>query len=216
MEKANLKKLLFLYPIKEFFWYKPEEQYLIKLMDIIINERYRNKGYEVNFLVYGDREVDYLTVKQNDKVLKSDVKISGLTSGMQIPYTNNNLIQKLLGPVNELVVCGFHEIDCVRKVARHFYDLGIDTLVDIELTDILNEYSKLVSFNIEKYNIIDTLGCNFASITYKAGGDIGIYCPELSMYGMSPYYKFNTFIPTHTWQEWLEIIKNEADEIVLK
>lgn len=204
------KKLLFLYPVKDFFL-SGNQKYedIINLMNEMINLRYRQKGYQINYLVFLDREVAYFDVYEEDKILKSNVELSPCINNKQdIPYTDNTLIQEQLGKVDELVVCGFHEVDCVRKVARHFTDLGIDTMVDIELTEKLEEYCDLPSFNVSDYNFADSHGCAFARSCYRWGDDSAIYCPESSIYG-APYYKLGTVKPKHTWQEWLEIIKEQ-------
>ena len=203
-----MKKLLFLYPVKEYFWYKPQDQGLIHLMNRMINLRYRKNGYQINYLVFANREVHGLNIFPNDRVLKSNVEIDQVKD---TPYTDNELIEQQLGSVDELVVCGFHEIDCVRKVARYFNDKNVDTLVDIELTDALKGHCKLECFNPSEYNLANIIECRTAEAVYKYGDCDSISGLKNSIYAITPYYRFSSFSPTHTWKEYLKIMEDKED-----
>ena len=51
------------------------------------------------------------------------------------------------------MVGGFHSLDCVRRVAEEAYNLGINTLVDLDLTDLFfTLYKKEDYFDINKYD----------------------------------------------------------------
>ena len=205
-----MKKLLFLYPVKEYFWAKPQDQSLIHLMNRMIDLRYRQNGYQVNYLVFANSDVYQLDIHEEDNILKSNVEIE---HGRPTPYTDNELITQQLGSVDELVVCGFHAMDCVIKAARHFSDKNVDTLVDIELTDKLKEYRKLECFNPSSYNLANIIECDYATRIYEDGEDSWIYMPQGSIYAQSPYYKLSNFTPTHTWQEYLKIMQDKEISI---
>lgn len=58
-----------------------------------------------------------------------------------------------LGTIDELVVGGYHAMDCVKRIAEFALECGIDTLVDLDLTDIFFRiYKQKDYFNIENYN----------------------------------------------------------------
>ena len=201
------KKMLFLFPVS-FYFDRDKTYKYADLLSKMIDARYRKKGYSIYYLVFSNENIAYLEKHKDDRVIKSDVR---LIDECHIPYTSNDLIQKHLGTVDELVVCGFHERDCVRKVAKHFSSIGVDTLVDIELTNQIGKYCDLPSFSIDEYNIADTLACEFAKRIHDIGYEADDGFPYDSNYTV-PYYKLNVTRTKHTWQEWLQIIEQKEQK----
>jgi len=58
-----------------------------------------------------------------------------------------------LGDVDELIVGGFHAMDCVKKIGEVAIQMRINTLVDLDLTDLFfNLYQKSDYFDIQNYS----------------------------------------------------------------
>lgn len=144
------KVFLYLYPIKDFYneyvpfvysndmnlsreelisKYKPFE-----VMSEIIDKRYRQKGYEVVFATFSDEDVFGIEIMKPDRVIKTDTEYSELKPPV-LRYPTPSLLVNQLGDIDILVVGGFHATDCVRRIAEQAIDTGIDTLVDLDLTD---------------------------------------------------------------------------------
>jgi len=52
-----------------------------------------------------------------------------------------------------LVIGGYHFSDCVKKVGEMSLAMGINTIIDLDLTDLFfSLYSQEDYFNIEQYN----------------------------------------------------------------
>ena len=55
--------------------------------------------------------------------------------------------------MDELVVGGYHVMDCVKRVAEVALQSGINTLVDLDLTDLFfNVYKQKDYFDMENYS----------------------------------------------------------------
>lgn len=165
------KVFLYLYPIEEFtkmFLYDDRlydewniERPLIILNDTI-NKRYREKEYQIVFVLYPDKELYGIQKKDEDLIIYTDTLFSDMSiyekNGDKkknfVPnYPNEMLILKQLGSIDKLVVGGYHAMDCVKKIAEASLEFGIDTLVDLDLTDLFfNLYMIKDYFDIENYN----------------------------------------------------------------
>ena len=166
------KVFLYLYPIKEYtkmFLFNDDHNYddwnikrPLPIIDECIQKRYRDNGYEVVFVLYPDRDLFGLTKKEQDKIIFTDITFSeasaydenGREKENFIPkYPNEIEILKQLGTIDKIVVGGYHANDCVKKVAEVANELGIDTLVDLDLTDyFFNLYRKEDYFKINEYS----------------------------------------------------------------
>ena len=169
---GTIKKIfLYLYPIEEYTKTSLrfcgvidylEQKRLLSILDECIQKRYRDKGYEVVFALYPDKELFGLTKKEQDRVILTDIDFLTVNT-----YANNNdekkdyaikypselHIVEQLGGVSELVVGGYHATDCVRKVAETASKLGIKTLVDLDLTEyFFNLYKEENYFRIDEYS----------------------------------------------------------------
>ena len=165
------KVFLYLYPIKEFtrkfiscgdFDKYGENYEPLAILNECINKRYRGNGYQVVFALYPDKEIFGIDKKENDKVIYTDILFSeAIATDEQgnrkkdfIPrYPNEMYLLKQLGDIDELIVGGYHAMDCVRKVAEVSMQNGINTLVDLDLTDLFfNLYNQKNYFKIDSYS----------------------------------------------------------------
>lgn len=169
----KLKKIfLYLYPIEEYtkmFLFQNDKLYddcnvkrPLPILNECIQKRYRDKGYQVVFALYPDRNIFGIIPKKEDKVILTDVSFDEAracySDGTQkknfVPkYPNEKLLLSQLGNIDELVIGGYHSSDCVKRVGEKALNMGIDTLVDLELTDLFFAlYKQEDYFKIEEYN----------------------------------------------------------------
>lgn len=166
------KVFLYLYPIEEFtkmfLFYDDnlcEELGVEKPLSILndtINKRYREKGYQIVYALYPDKEIYGIEKKDEDIIIHTDILFSEVSAYDEngnkkinfIPkYPNERLLLEQLGSIDDLVVGGYHAMDCVKKVAEVALDLGIDTLVDLDMTDLFfSIYKQKDYFDIENYS----------------------------------------------------------------
>ena len=159
------KVFLYLYPIREFtkvFLYHDDVKEPLLILNDTINKRYRDKGYQIVFALYPDKELYGVEKYPNDSIIYTDIPFSEVSAIDEngdkkknfIPkYPNELFLIKQLGYVEELIVGGYHAMDCVKKVAETAYVNGIDTLVDLDLTDLFfNLYKQKDYFNKDIYD----------------------------------------------------------------
>ena len=166
------KIFLYLYPIKEFtnmFLFHDDRLYdewnvdrPLPILNETINRRYREKGYQIVFALYPDRDLYGIEQRNGDKIIYTDIPFSEASAYDEngnekknfIPkYPNESMLIEQLGNVDELVVGGYHAMDCVRRVAEIALQRGISTLVDLDLTDLFfNLYKQKDYFDIENYS----------------------------------------------------------------
>jgi hypothetical protein len=168
-----LKKVfLYLYPIKEYasiFLFHNDKLYddlnIERPFDVLnecIQKRYRDKCYQVVYLLYPDKDIFGIIPKKEDKIIYTDILFSehsaideaGNIKKDFIPkYPNEQLIISKLGDIDELVVGGYHAQDCVKRVAESALYLGIQTLIDLDMTDFFfNLYRQDNYFKVEQYS----------------------------------------------------------------
>lgn len=168
-----MKKIfLYLFPIKEytsFFSFHDDALYdkwhverPLPIIDECIQKRYREKGYEIVFVTYLDRDVFGITSKANDTIIKTDITFdenSAIDSkgnkkkNFTPKYPNIKDIIDYLGTVKSLVVGGYHYNDCVKRIAEYAQRQEIETLIDLELTDVFfSVYRNKEYFKIDEYN----------------------------------------------------------------
>lgn len=166
------KVFLYLYPIKEFastFLLSDESLYdtwhILKPMPILnetIDRRYRQKNYQVIFVMFPDKKIYGLDKKEEDKIIYTDTLFLDINAYDErgnekknfIPkYPDEDKIIEKLKDVDKLVIGGYHANDCVKKVAEKSLERGIDTLVDLDLTELFFQvYKKEEYFDMENYN----------------------------------------------------------------
>ena len=164
-----MKKIfLYLYPIKEFnemFLCYEDPSNIEKILLILnstIDKRYRNKGYEIVFVLYPDKELYGIEKMESDRIIYTDIAFNEASAFDEnrnekinfIPkYPNELYLLRQLGSVDELVVGGYHSMSCVKRVAEVALQNGINTLVDLDLTDLFfNLYNKENYFKEESYD----------------------------------------------------------------
>lgn len=170
-----MKKIfLYLYPIEEYtkmFLLNDDKLYdelnikrPLPILNECIQKRYRKRGYHIVFALYPDKDIYGINVEKEDKIIYTDITFSEATAIDEdksikknfIPkYPNELLLIKQLGDVDELVVGGYHAQDCVKRVADTALNIGIPTIIDLDMTDLFfSLYKKDNYFKIEEYSPI--------------------------------------------------------------
>ena len=166
------KIFLYLYPIREYnHSFEFSEEYIqemkienpYKVLNECIQKRYREKGYQIVYAIYPDKNIYGINPLQTDKIIYTDVSFKQASSYNQdgsgkqvkdIKYPSEKYLIEQLGKIDEIVIGGFHFSDCVKKVAEYCYQNGIPTIVDLDLTDLFfNVYNKKDYFKIDEYNL---------------------------------------------------------------
>lgn len=166
------KVFLYLYPIKEYasmFLFHDDNLYdkwnvkkPLPILNECIQKRYRDNGYQVIFALYPDKEIFGIVPKEEDRIIYTDILFSENSAidengkekkDFTPKYPNEQLLIKQLGDVEELVIGGYHFSDCVKRVGEMALAMGINTIIDLDLTDLFfNLYRQEDYFNIEEYN----------------------------------------------------------------
>lgn len=158
----NMQRVfLYLYPIKEYteMFLLPEDKLYdewnidrpLPILNSTINKRYREKGYQIIFALFPDRELYGIEKKTNDKIIFTDITYDETSTYDRYPSEEYLLHQ--LGNVDELVIGGYHVLACCKRVAEVAMQKGISVLVDLDLTDLFfNVYRHKEFFNEENYN----------------------------------------------------------------
>lgn len=165
------KVFLYLYPIQEFasIFDLGNEYYdecgVKRPFDVLnetIQKRYRDNGFQVVFVLYPDKEIYGILPLQEDKIIYTDIpfiKASGYNpdgsekTEEEIVYPNEQMLINQLGNVEELVIGGYHSQDCVKRVGEVALANGINTLVDLDMTDLFfNLYRQDEYFDMESYS----------------------------------------------------------------
>lgn len=144
-----MKVFLFLYPIREyveacleqtFFSYKGHKP---ERLGQIINVRYRQRGYQVIWLLFSDPQApSQPNLSQISDIFRISEKDSYLACGVTFAFhcskeiypDSDDIVKQLPQGIEELVVGGFHQWDCVDRIARCAYESGIPTRVDEDTT----------------------------------------------------------------------------------
>lgn len=146
-----MKQYVFLFPItgfvesairltKDIYEKKFGKKDFPVYIDEIIEARYRDNDYEITWVFYRKNEenhtVPYLEeTSKRLNVMDGDRKIS---NGFKQPtlMPNAHYILGQLPEHDRLVLGGFHQFDCVDRVAKLSHERGIDTFVDEDTTDL--------------------------------------------------------------------------------
>lgn len=166
------KVFLYLYPIKEFmkfFQFRNDKLYdelniprPLPILNEAIDKRYRKNGYQIIYALYPDRELYGIEKHDDDKIIYTDITFDeasaiderGNEKKNFIPkYPNEKMLIEQLGDIDELIVGGFHALDCVKRLGETALQCNINTLVDLDLTDLFFVlYKEKDYFEIENYN----------------------------------------------------------------
>lgn len=114
------------------------------------------------FVLYPDKDIFGIIPKKEDRIIYTDILFSensafdenGNEKKNFIPkIPNEQLLIKQLGDIEELVIGGYHFSSCVKRVGEMALNMGIDTIIDLDLTDLFfNLYKKEGYLNLKKYN----------------------------------------------------------------
>ncbi len=150
------KVFLYLYPIAEytkmFLLHDTEyDESPLVVLNECIQKRYRDKGFQVVYVLYPDTDIYGINPQIEDKIIYTDVAFN------EKVYPNEVSLLKQLGPVQKLVIGGYHYHDCVKRVGETALEMGIDTMVDLDLTDLffnlyqIPEYFKIDAYDPQRY-----------------------------------------------------------------
>lgn len=205
-----MKKLLFLYPIEEYMqslWkHRPE---IYNLLNDTINERYRQKGYQIVFVTFKNKQVFGVNICDGDRVIESDITFEEHTTpvgkdenGKDIyKYSSNECLKSSLGEFEELTVCGFHAQDCVMKVAEYFYNINNSTIIDEELTNFFGTLSERSYFSKGKYNLANRLTYDKAEDMLMYGKEVMTKFAHYKERFTKPYFHIEKFNSDFTLEE---------------
>ena len=195
------KIFLYLYPIKEFanvfflgnkYYDANNFQRPFDVLNETIEKRYREKGYHVIYVLYPDKEIFGIIPKKNDKVIFTDITFKEATSSTdltieeEVKYPNEQLLINQLGEVDELVIGGYHAQDCVKRVGEKALQNSINTLIDLDLTDLFFTLYRHEEYDPERFR-------NFMiKKSSRYGEDFAIELFNRNY--QSPVYGFNDFL----------------------
>jgi hypothetical protein len=149
-----MKRFLFLYPIREYMEREirgvPGAVSALERLNAIIDRRYRRRGYQVHWLLFSQEtkpDVPDLSlldpriaIHETDKIISAGVSRA---EHRKFIYPSCKRILTKLGPVSELVLGGFHQTDCVDKVARAAHRGRVAVTVDEDTTNQFFETTRL-------------------------------------------------------------------------
>ena len=202
--RVENKIFLYLYPIQDFnkvfiftneFYEEMQREKPFDVLNKCINERYRKQGYQIVYALYPDKEIFGINPMPNDKIIYTDItfkEASGYNDDgtekedKDIKYSNEQYLINQLGFVDKIVIGGFHFSDCVRRVAECCLENGIDTLVDLDLTDLFfslyyqNKYFKIEEYSPLKFreymiNKMNMYGDEFAEMIFNRNYSSPVY-----------------------------------------
>ena len=161
----NKRIFLYLYPIEEYMSsLMIEKDEAIKKLNECIQKRYRDNKYEVVFALYPDKEIYGIFTKDEDRIIYTDISFEEATLigkngnkkiNFEPKYPSEKFLIEQLGKVDKLAIGGFHAQDCVKRVGEFALKSGIDTIIDLDMTDFFfHLYKDKNYFRIEEYNPI--------------------------------------------------------------
>lgn len=200
----NKKVFLYLYPIEEYMSSLISEKHeALKKLNECIQKRYRDKGYKVVFAMYPDKKMYGISFKDEDRIIYTDVSFEEATSidekGNKIlnftpKYPSEDFLIKQLGKVEKLMIGGFHAQSCVKRVGESALNSGIDTIIDLDMTDLFFRlYKDKNYFRSEDYNLL-----RYRQYMINKASRHGIKFAEefFSRTYFSPAYGFNKILRT--------------------
>ncbi len=146
-----MNQYLFLFPVKEYFEFSLKSCRSFELeghkaSELVgtINARYRNQGYGINWLHFSldnyssrpclDHVPDFMQIPESDGNLVAGIPFSRHTK--EKAYADPDYVLNQLPPHSRLVLGGFHQWDCVDKIAQRSCERGTDTFVDEDTTEM--------------------------------------------------------------------------------
>jgi hypothetical protein len=111
----------------------------------IIEGRYRRRGFKIVWLLFGregqeaipetERMSEIFATRNEDLLISSRVSFHAHTSQNLYPQLKP-IFDRLPKPLEEVVVGGFHQWDCVDKTAGYIWKQGIPCRVDEDTTEL--------------------------------------------------------------------------------
>ena len=124
-------------------------------MNRAIEERYRNNGYQVHWVMFAQHQFSPLIIRRStDRVIEVELTFQQHTSKKAdgtYPYPNADNIVQNLEDIAEVVVAGYHAHDCVDKIAAAAHAAGHTTLIDEELTHFFLPDAHDPDFKVHQY-----------------------------------------------------------------
>ncbi|MFH1503198.1 MAG: hypothetical protein ABIE36_00890 [Candidatus Diapherotrites archaeon] len=163
-----MKTFVFLYPIPEIINFEIQNhgwaeengvdafrQRYKSTLNKCIDFRYRQKGFDINYALFNGHEIsDVIEIQQSDKIIEVgldfETHIKKQPNGEYL-YPNQDYILNQLNNGRIIRIAGFHMWDCVEKLAKKAYEIGLDTLVDEDLTEFFPGRLRDSNFRVDKY-----------------------------------------------------------------
>lgn len=163
-----MKAFVFLYPIPEIIDFEIQNhgwaeeggvdafrQKYKSTLNKCIDIRYRQKDFEINYVLFKNHKIsDIIEIQLLDKIIEVDLDFKTHTTKQpngEYPYPDQDYILNQLNGTQVLRIAGFHMWDCVEKLAKRSYEVGLDTLVDEDLTEFFPGRLKDPDFEVDKY-----------------------------------------------------------------
>lgn len=122
------------------------------VFDKILQERYLDRGYDFAVATYQDEEISGITI-QPSKVVRSEFTHDEFYRANE--QTIMQRYSKMAASLDttkygEIIVGGYHSVDCVEKLTRAINQISNNASIDVEMT---NEFTSIVFNRDEKHNI---------------------------------------------------------------
>ncbi|TSC72722.1 MAG: hypothetical protein G01um101438_439 [Parcubacteria group bacterium Gr01-1014_38] len=149
-----MKVFLFLYPIREYIregqvgrWHQDlrKKGYDPGRLNELIDARYREKDYQVVWVLFGEPHAPDQPNMRNLSPLVTiylgeDAAIScGVTFEEHVREKRYpdpaSILTQLPVPIDHLVLGGFHQWDCIDTLAEYAHKQGLDVFVDEDCTE---------------------------------------------------------------------------------
>jgi hypothetical protein len=146
-----MKQYLFLYPIEEYvdscIVHRTagfeKGAYGFRYINQLIKARYRDKKYDINWLLFSldtdNQKPDfglispYFEIKKQDRILNAGISFERHCK--EKIYFDPSFVLDQLPPHERLVLGGFHQNDCVDRIAKTSYERGVSTFIDEDTTN---------------------------------------------------------------------------------
>lgn len=172
-----MKQFVYLYPIDEIFDFEINSkgasqkegvevfrQRYKTALNQCIDLRYRRNGFGINYAVFDGSPVSgIIELRESDKIIQVGMDFKTHTTKQpngEFPYPDQNHILNQLNGVTKIRIAGFHMWDCVERLAKAAYEIGINTLVDEDLTEFLAFRINEPDFKLDKYPTYDARNRN--------------------------------------------------------
>ena len=165
------KAFLFLYPINEYFKSSislsrnPDPQ--PSKINKIIDSRYRQNGFRIFWVMFADpsdlekpdlsRLSKHIKPAERDRFISCGITFENHINNKKYPNPKFIFVQLPRG-IKGLVVSGFHQGDCVNKVARAAYRIGAPTFVEEDATELFfwnNQPSRRIPLIRETHRLLE-------------------------------------------------------------